>query len=78
MEKSRLLVYRTLVCQASSYRPAIASSDFLNETRRRDARLQSRSFARSKKDVRAFDGAGTLYRVKFRVLESCFENHLLC
>jgi hypothetical protein len=32
LERSRLLVYGTLVCQVSSYRPAIGSSDFLNET----------------------------------------------
>ena len=35
LEKSRLMVYGTLVCQVSSYRPAIGSSDFLNETHRK-------------------------------------------
>jgi len=35
LEKSRLLVYRALVCQVSSYGPAIGSSDFLNETHRK-------------------------------------------
>jgi hypothetical protein len=32
LEKSRLLVYETLVCQVSSYRPATGSGDYLNET----------------------------------------------
>jgi hypothetical protein len=35
LEKSRLLVYRTLVYQVSSYRAAIGFSDFLNETDRK-------------------------------------------
>ena len=35
LEKISAAVYRTLVCQLSSCRPAIGSSDFLNETHRK-------------------------------------------